>query len=82
MSEPSPRVEIFTRVGCHLCDDAVGLVAEVCEPRGVAWRERDVDAEGGQVLAELSDLVPVVRVDGVQQGFWRIDRARLERALG
>ena len=38
------------------------------------FRKRDL-------VDELGELVPVVQVDGVQQGYWRIDPARLRRTL-
>jgi predicted thioredoxin/glutaredoxin len=69
-------VELVTRSGCHLCDDALALLREL----GVEPRQRDVDAE-----AELFDLydfrVPVVLVDGRVVGEGRVDRQALTRAL-
>lgn len=73
------RVVLLGRAGCHLCDEARQVVREVCERVGATWEERDVDAD--PALSRFGDLVPVVMVDGIQQGFWRIDPERLERAL-
>jgi glutaredoxin len=78
------RVVLYGRVGCHLCDDARALVERVCADAGATWAEVDVDRPGpdGRVLAdELGEMVPVVDVDGVRRGYWRIDEARLRRAL-
>lgn len=76
------RVVLFSRVGCHLCEDARTVVAEVTRDAGTSWSEVDVDAEPGSGLADrYGDLVPVVEVDGVVHGYWRIDAARLRRAL-
>ena len=79
----APRVVLFSRAGCHLCDDARALVAGEADRAGTTWREVDVDrdSEPGRDLGELSELVPVVEVDGVRQGYWRIEAARLRRAL-
>jgi hypothetical protein len=61
------------------------LVTEVCAATGAAWTEVDVDAAPATgarpVPAEYDELVPVVEVDGVRQGYWRIDAQRLRRAL-
>ncbi|GAA1716430.1 hypothetical protein GCM10009809_10660 [Isoptericola hypogeus] len=38
-------------------------------------------ASGTDLVAKYGDYVPVVEVDGVQQGFWRVDGARLARRL-
>jgi glutaredoxin len=73
-------VELLARDGCHLCDDARRLVERVTAAAGVRWTETDVDTDPG-LRAEFGDLVPVVRVDGKEIGYWRIDEARLRRAL-
>ncbi|WP_028050171.1 glutaredoxin family protein [Cellulomonas sp. URHD0024] len=78
------RVLLYGRAGCHLCDDAREVVRAVCDETGVDWAEVDIDAgpyDGRDLADELGELVPVVEVDGVQQGYWRIDPARLRRAL-
>lgn len=72
---------LFGRDGCHLCDDARELVRTVAAEAGALWREVDIDAAGGAVLEEYGELVPVVEVDGVRQGYWRIDADRVRRAL-
>lgn len=74
------RVVLYTREGCHLCDDAREVVASVSEAAGTSWREVDVDGDPA-LVAKYGDYVPVVEVDGVQQGFWRVDAARLARRL-
>ena len=78
---PTPAVELLSRAGCHLCDDARRLVERVTAEAGVGWTETDVDADPA-LRAEFGDLVPVVRVDGKELGYWRIDEGRLRRALG
>lgn len=78
------RVVLHVRAGCHLCDAARALVARVCDEVGATWTEVDVDvpaADGTLPADELGELVPVVDVDGVRRGYWRIDETRLRRAL-
>jgi glutaredoxin len=74
------KVDLLTRAGCHLCDDARRLVGRVAAEAGVAWGETDVDGDPA-LRAEYGDLVPVVLVDGKELGYWRIEEARLRRAL-
>ena len=70
------RVELVTRGGCHLCEDALALLREL----GVEPLLRDVD--GDAELSRLYDFrVPVVLVDGRVAAEGRIDRATLTRAL-
>ncbi|WP_435299320.1 glutaredoxin family protein [Timonella sp. A28] len=75
-----PRVQVYTRVGCHLCSDALATVSLVCAEAGVSFEEIDIDQDL-KLVEQYSEYVPVVVVDGVQQGFWRVDEARLWRAV-
>ncbi|HEX7354566.1 MAG TPA: glutaredoxin family protein [Mycobacteriales bacterium] len=78
---PPPRVLLYSRVGCHLCDDARRVVAAVTEESGAGFAEVDVDGDPA-LVRRYGDEVPVVCVDGRQIGFWRIDASRLRAALG
>lgn len=73
------RIEFFTRAGCSLCDEGRAVLARVAGER--PWTEIDVDEDPG--LAEAyGELVPVVEVDGVKVGQWRIEESALREALG
>jgi len=74
------RVVLYTREACHLCEDARAVVEKVCESSGTAWREVDIDSAPA-LREKYGEYVPVLEVDGVQQGFWRVDGARLARLL-
>ena len=78
---------LYSKPGCHLCDEArkvVRVVTAETDP-GRTWVEVDVDAaaahDGGALQREYGEQVPVVTVDGVPRGFWRIDARRLRLAL-
>jgi glutaredoxin len=80
MPSPTARVALFTRPGCHLCDDARPVVEAVCRRTGDSWTEHDVDAD--ERLRRLyTDKVPVVTVDGTVVDFWRVDERRLQDRL-
>ena len=79
MTEPA-RVTFYTRAGCHLCDQAREVVALVCAELGESWLEVDIDADP-ELRSRFTDDVPVTFVDGHQHDFWRVDEARLRRAL-
>lgn len=74
------RVVVLTRVGCHLCADAVAEIARVCAETGESYREVDVDSDP-ELTRRYTDQVPVTFVDGRQHDFWRVDRDRLTAAL-
>ena len=66
----------MTRQGCHLCDQALGILEELSLHPEVL----DVDAD--DELYRLYDFrVPVVLVDGVVVAEGKIDRERLRKAL-
>jgi hypothetical protein len=76
----TPRVLLYGRVGCHLCDVARDVVVDESARAGAAWAEVDVDTDPA-LVEEYGELVPVVTVDGVRVGYWRIDAARVRKAL-
>jgi hypothetical protein len=75
-----PRVVLFSRSGCHLCDAARAVVEKVTADLGERYVERDITADPGD-LSAYGDSIPVVEVDGVQVDFWRISEDRLRTAL-
>jgi glutaredoxin len=74
------RVMVLTRQDCHLCEQAIEVVAAVCAETGDSYTTRDVDTDP-ELLRRYSDQVPVTFVDGAQHDFWRVDPARLRTAL-
>lgn len=74
------RVTLYSRPGCHLCDEVRDVVTAVCEKRRVSWEEVDISADAA-LTREYGEQIPVVAVDGAVVGFWRIDADRLTRAL-
>jgi glutaredoxin len=73
-------VTLLTRPGCHLCEDARVLVELVVAEEGASLTERNVD-DDPRLASEYGDRVPVVLVDGKEHGYWRVEEARLRRAL-
>jgi hypothetical protein len=78
--DPQPRVVLFGRPGCHLCDAARVVVEKVTAELGERYVERDITLDPGD-LSAYGDSIPVVAVDGVQVDFWRISEDRLRAAL-
>lgn len=86
---PIVELTLLTRPGCHLCDDARGIIQEVLA------NARSASAPGAAEisLTELSILddpalldtyaeeIPVLLINGVVHTIWRVDPARLTTAL-
>jgi glutaredoxin len=77
----SARVTLYSRPGCHLCDDAREIVARVCADVGTAYDEVDVTTDP-DLQRRYGEQIPVTLVDGEQHDFWRVDERRLRAALG
>jgi hypothetical protein len=74
------RIVLYTRAGCHLCDDARAALARVQLKTGVGVVEVDI-AGDPDLTAEYGDRIPVVVLDGREHGYWRVEEARLLRDL-
>jgi dienelactone hydrolase len=75
-----PRVVLYGRPGCHLCDSAREVVARVCADLGETWSEVNVD-DRPELAERYAEEIPVTLVDGRQHDFWRVDETRLRAAL-
>ena len=75
-----PRVLVLVRQGCHLCDQALEVVAAVCAETGDDYTTQDIETDP-DLVRQYTDQVPVTFVDGAQHDFWRVDPIRLRRAL-
>jgi len=78
--EASHRVTLITRAGCHLCEEAERALRGLADELGFALELLDVDADRRRAN-EYSDQVPVILIDGVQHGYWRLERERFLAAL-
>ena len=59
MEKSTHHATVYTRQGCHLCDDAVALL----ERHGLTPNLVDVDADD-ELRAKFDQCVPVVEIDG------------------
>jgi glutaredoxin len=75
-----PRVTLYGRAGCHLCDEARVVVATVCAELGESFLEVDIDTDPA-LQERFTEEVPVTFVDSRQHDFWRVDPDRLRAAL-
>jgi glutaredoxin len=74
------RVVLYSRPGCHLCDDARRVVDLVCSEMGETYAEVDISGDA-DLERRFGDEVPVTFVDGEQHDFFRVSADRLRRAL-
>ena len=76
----SARVVVYVKPGCHLCDDAVGVVSSVCDEIGVGWIAQDITGDR-ELMARWAEYVPVILVDGEVHNWFRVQPDRLRAAV-
>ena len=74
------RVEVLTKPGCHLCDDACTAVARIAQELGVGWHATDISGDA-DLMARWGEYVPVIVVDGDVHDWFRVRDDRLRAAL-
>lgn len=67
---------LYTRLGCHLCDDARGIL----ERNGLVVRSVDIDQDPA-LRGLYNEAVPVVFIDGQERFRGRVDERLLRRLL-
>lgn len=76
----SARITLYTRPGCHLCDDARVVIERVCSDVGESYTEVSID-DDPELQRRFGEEIPVTFVDGKQHDFWRVDEGRLRASL-
>jgi glutaredoxin len=74
------QLVIYTRKGCHLCEDAWRLLQQEQRRYGFALQAVDVDADP-DLVARYGLCVPVVTVDGQVRFRGAVNRVLLARLL-
>ena len=74
------RVTLYSKPGCHLCEDAKAVIESVCAELGTSYDEVDISTSP-DLMDTYGEQIPVTFVDGKQHDFWRVDPARLRQAL-
>ncbi len=74
------RVVVYTKPGCHLCDDACDAVARISAEVGADWSALDITGADA-LMQQWSEYVPVIVVDGKVHDWFRVREERLRAAL-
>lgn len=74
------EVTLYTRAGCHLCDEAKAQLVPLLRQFGLALREVDVDTDS-ELAARFGEEVPVVLLNGRKVAKYRVDAEQFHRLL-
>lgn len=77
----SITLSIVGKAGCHLCDEAKGVMGEVLRNFPEVVTE-EVSIEDNPLWADIyGERIPVILINGVEHAQWRIDAQKLTDAL-
>ena len=81
-SDDQPRVRLFTKAGCTLCDKAKMVLQEVVESHPHTLEAVDItDAEHAKWWAKYKYDIPVLHIDDAYWTKHRLNREEAEQAL-
>ena len=72
----APTVKLYTRAGCHLCEEAEALLVQ----HGLRPMLVDIDADP-ELRARYNECVPVIEIDGKERFRGRVNEVLLKRIL-
>ncbi len=75
-----PEVVLYGRPGCHLCDDARGVLERLRSELPFTLVERDIEQDDVLLRAYL-ERIPVIALDGEELFDFFVDEAELRRRL-
>jgi glutaredoxin len=78
----SGRIAIYTRPGCHLCDEMKATVRRVVDALSESIVVEEIDISGDRDLeARYGEEIPVLLINGRKSAKYRISATQLERLL-
>jgi glutaredoxin len=73
-------VTLYTRAGCHLCDEAKQVLAAARRRVEFDYEERDIDADD-ELRRLYNEEVPVIAIDGRKAFKYRVDMSEFLKRL-
>jgi glutaredoxin len=77
---PEPRITVYSKPGCHLCDTAKDVVARISDETGAGWIDIDIVGDA-ELENEYAEMIPVIMLDGRMHGYFRVEEDRLRRDI-
>jgi glutaredoxin len=74
------EITIYSRQGCHLCDDAFNTLESMRKELNFEIEVIDIDQDA-ELIKLYSDQVPVIHIDGQHHDFYKVDPTRFRSSL-
>jgi glutaredoxin len=75
-----PLITLYTRAGCHLCEEAKRVLHEARQRAAFDYEERDIDRDP-DLLRQYNEEVPVIVIDGRKAFKYKVEMKELLRKL-
>ena len=79
MTDPI-RVEMYSRPGCHLCDEAKEVVERVRQKFPFSFRIINVE-DDSRLESEYGSEIPVILINGIKAFKYHVDQSQLEKKV-
>ncbi len=76
-----PKVTLYARAGCCLCDDAKGVLLAARRRAEFDYEELDIDRDP-ELHRLYNDEVPVIAINGAKAFKYRVDLQEFLKKLG
>jgi glutaredoxin len=77
---PTHEVILYSRQGCHLCDEVKETLERLTHRASFTWREVDIDADD-KLKQQFNTEVPVVFIDGRKAFKYHMDESEFLKKL-
>lgn len=74
-------IVLYSRAGCHLCEEMSAVVAPVARQLGCALREVDITGDA-ELEGRFGLEIPVLCINGRKAFKYRVTEAELRQRLG
>ena len=75
-----PQVTLYTRTGCHLCDEVKEVIRQLQKKERFAFHEVDIDRDP-ELRARFNEEVPVIFLNGKKAFKYRVDPREFRKRL-
>jgi glutaredoxin len=75
-----PTITLYTRAGCHLCEQAHEVIDRVRRSTAFTFEILDIDADP-ELRALYNEEVPVIAIDGRKAFKYRVTEDELRKKL-
>jgi hypothetical protein len=79
-ADSDASVLLYSKEGCHLCDDAAEILGRVGSELGVAWSKVDIERDP-LLYEQFKYRIPVIEVVGGPTLDWPTTAERVRRAV-